>query len=316
MTDLLHSPLHDTSRRARRQARRLRRLGDADRVRGQPAAGCSREHTAVRDAVGLFDVSHLGKATVRGPGAREFVNSCLTNDLGRIAPGKAQYTLCCDESGGVVDDLIAYLVSDDEVFLVPNAANTAEVVAPAGGRCAGRDRGHRTSTRTSACSRCRARARPTCSPRSDLPADLDYMAYADATFAGAPVRICRTGYTGEHGYELIPVLGRRACAVGRARGRGAPPRRHAGRAGCPRHVAHRDGLPAARSGPVARHLAGAGARGWAVGWRKDDFWGREALRRRRTAGPARLLWGIEALDRGIPARTCQCSALTARSSAR
>src|SRR5436309_2857155 len=63
--------------------------------------GVLKEHAAVREAVGVFDVSHLGKATVRGPGAREFVNSCLSNDLGRIAPGKAQYTLCCDESGGV-----------------------------------------------------------------------------------------------------------------------------------------------------------------------------------------------------------------------
>ena len=92
------------------------------------AAACSKEHAAVREAVGVFDVSHLGKATVRGPGAAAFVNACLSNDLGRIEPGQAQYTLCCDESGGVVDDLIAYLVSDDEVFLVPNAANTAEVV--------------------------------------------------------------------------------------------------------------------------------------------------------------------------------------------
>ena len=62
-------------------------------------------------------------------GAAEYVNSALTNDLGRIGPGKAQYTLCCTESGGVIDDLIAYYVSDDEIFLVPNAANTAAVVA-------------------------------------------------------------------------------------------------------------------------------------------------------------------------------------------
>jgi aminomethyltransferase len=88
------------------------------------------EHTATRTAVGLFDVSHLGKASVRGPGAAEYVNSALTNDLGRIGPGKAQYTLCCTESGGVIDDLIAYYVADDEVFLVPNATNTAAVVGP------------------------------------------------------------------------------------------------------------------------------------------------------------------------------------------
>src|SRR3954467_12238489 len=91
-------------------------------------SGVVKEHTAVREAVGIFDVSHLGKATVRGQGARAFVNACLTNDLDRITAGKAQYTLCCEESGGVVDDLIAYLVSDEEVFLVPNAANTTEVV--------------------------------------------------------------------------------------------------------------------------------------------------------------------------------------------
>src|SRR6202012_4999811 len=77
-------------------------------------------------------------ALIRGPGAAQFVNSALTNDLNRVGPGKAQYTLCCTESGGVIDDLIAYYVDEDEIFLVPNAANTAAVVealqaaAPAG----------------------------------------------------------------------------------------------------------------------------------------------------------------------------------------
>jgi aminomethyltransferase len=70
-------------------------------------AGTVSEHNATRNAVGLFDVSHLGKALVRGPGAAEYVNSALTNDLRRIGPGKAQYTLCCNDSGGVIDDLIA-----------------------------------------------------------------------------------------------------------------------------------------------------------------------------------------------------------------
>ena len=93
-----------------------------------PGGGVVAEHTAVRERVGLFDVSHLGKARVAGTGAAELVNSTLTNDLGRISPGKAQYTLCCNESGGVVDDLIAYLRGDDDVFLIPNAANTATVV--------------------------------------------------------------------------------------------------------------------------------------------------------------------------------------------
>src|ERR687885_584788 len=107
--------------------------------------GVLAEHTAVRTAVGLFDVSHLGTATVRGPGAAALVDRCLTNDLSRIGPGQAQYTLCClrddeEAAGGVVDDLIVYLHGPDDLLLVPNAANATEVLrrlpaaAPAGVR--------------------------------------------------------------------------------------------------------------------------------------------------------------------------------------
>src|ERR1044071_10413385 len=88
------------------------------------SSGVVKEHTAVREAVGIFDVSHLGKALVTGPGAAAYVNATLSNDLRKIRPGKAQYTLCCDdETGGIVDDLIAYYRDDEHVFLIPNAAN-------------------------------------------------------------------------------------------------------------------------------------------------------------------------------------------------
>jgi aminomethyltransferase len=263
------------------------------------AGGVLREHAAVREAVGLFDVSHLGKATVRGPGARTFVNACLSNDLGRIQPGKAQYTLCCDESGGVVDDLIAYLVDDDEVFLVPNAANTAEVVrrlvaaAPDGISVAGQHRDFGVLAVQG--------------PRSadvlaqlGLPADQPYMAYVDASFAGRPVRICRTGYTGEHGYELIPgwadapVLWDALLDVVRSLG------------GLPAGLGARDTLRTEMGYPLhgqdlSLSISPVQARaGWAVGWSKDAFWGRQALLAEKAAGPARTLWGLEALDRGIP----------------
>src|SRR6201986_1261983 len=166
-------------------------------------AGTVSEHNATRDAVGLCDVSHLGKALVRGPGAAQFVNSALTNDLNQIQPGKAQYTLCCNESGGVIDDLIAYYVGPDEIFLVPNAANTAAVVAalqkaaPDGLTITDEHRSYAVLAVQG--------------PRSTevltelgLPTDMDYMGYADAEYDGVPVRVCRTGYTGEHGYELLP----------------------------------------------------------------------------------------------------------------
>ena len=73
-----------------------------------PATGVLAEHAAVRERVGLFDVSHLGKASVKGSGAVDFLNAILTNDLDRISDGMAQYTMLCNAEGGVIDDLIAY----------------------------------------------------------------------------------------------------------------------------------------------------------------------------------------------------------------
>jgi aminomethyltransferase len=262
-------------------------------------AGVVTEHTSVREAVGVFDVSHLGKASVIGAGAAEFVNRCLTNDLGRISPGQAQYTLCCTPEGGVIDDLIVYLISPDEVFLVPNAANTAAVCA---------------ALRTAAPAGIAVQDRHTDygvlavqGPRSaellaglGLPHEMDYMAFADATWDGRPVRVCRTGYTGEHGYELLPqwddadaVFGALLAAAqplgGQACGLGA-----------------RDTLRTEMGYPLHGHeltaeITPVQARaGWAVGWRKPEFWGRDALTAEKAAGPARRLWGLRVLDRGVP----------------
>jgi len=268
-----------------------------------PGGGVVREHAAVRESVGLFDVSHLGKAMVRGPGAADLVNSSLTNDLRRIGPGRAQYTMCCDETtGGVVDDLIAYYLTDDEVFLIPNAANTAEVVrrlaAAAPEDVEVRDLHEQHGVLAVQ------------GPRSDdvmqalgLPnaeTGLDYMAFASATWEGRPVIVCRTGYTGERGYELVPrwddapalwdaVLvagephGIRACGLGA-----------------------RDTLRTEMGYPLhgqdlSPDITPVQARcGWAVGWKKDAFWGREALLAERDAGARRLLWGLEGLERAIP----------------
>lgn len=262
-------------------------------------AGTVGEHNATRDAVALFDVSHLGKALVAGPGAAEFVNSALTNDLRRIGPGKAQYTLCCTSDGGVIDDLIAYYVSDDEVFLVPNAANTASVVAalkkvaPEGISVTDRHRDYAVLAVQG--------------PRSaevlaalGLPTDMDYMGYADAEYAGVPVRVCRTGYTGEQGYELLPpwdsapVVFDALLAEVQARG------------GQLAGLGARDTLRTEMGYPLHGHelsldISPLQARcGWAIGWSKDAFWGREALMAEKQAGPRRLLRGLRAVGRGVP----------------
>ena len=92
-------------------------------------SGVVKEHTAVRESVGIFDVSHLGKAMVSGPGAADYVNATLSNDLAKIHTGQgAVHPLPRRVTGGIVDDLIAYWHDDEHVLLVPNAANTAEVV--------------------------------------------------------------------------------------------------------------------------------------------------------------------------------------------
>jgi aminomethyltransferase len=262
--------------------------------------GVLKEHAAVREAVGVFDVSHLGKARITGVGAADFVNRCLSNDLGRITPGRAQYTLCCDEAtGGVVDDVIAYLVADDHVFLVPNAANTAEVVrrltaaAPPGVTVTDEHEAHAVLAVQG--------------PRSaetlaglGLPTGHGYMSFESATLAGVDLIVCRTGYTGEHGYELVvpgagaPGVWDALLAAGQAYGLRA----------C--GLGSRDTLRtemgyALHGQELSLDITPSQARvGWAVGWSKPAFWGRDALLAEKAAGPRRMLWGLEAVGRGIP----------------
>lgn len=263
-------------------------------------SGVVKEHTAVREAVGVFDVSHLGKAMVTGAGAADFVNATLSNDLRKIAPGKAQYTLCCDErTGGIVDDLIAYYQDDEHVLLVPNAANTAEVVrrlreaAPEGVTVSD----HHLDYAVLAVQ----------GPKSDevleaigLPTGHDYMSFVEAPFEGPDVVVCRTGYTGERGYELIVAnegalgLWQAILTAGAEHGI------------LPCGLGARDTLRTEMGYPlhgqdisldVTPVQAGLT---WAVGWKKDAFWGKDVLVAEKEAGPKRRLRGLVAVGRGIP----------------
>jgi glycine cleavage system T protein (aminomethyltransferase) len=257
------------------------------------------EHAGVRQAVGLFDVSHLGKAQVTGPGAADFLNRCLTNDLAKIAPGQAQYTLLCNDDGGVIDDLIAYLRSPEEVVLIPNAANCAEVVtrlaaaAPAEVTVANRHRDfailavqgtHSDEVLTAA----------------GLPTGHDYMSFVEVDFAGSQILVCRTGYTGERGYELVvPVAA--ALPVWDAVVEAGEPYGLQ-----PAGLGARDTLRtemgyALHGQDISPTITPVQARlGWAVGWTKETFFGHEALRAEKQAGPTRLLRGLRATTRGIP----------------
>jgi aminomethyltransferase len=301
MPDLLRSPLHD---RHVALGAKFAEFGGWSMPLEYPS-GVVKEHTAVREAVGIFDVSHLGKAMVSGPGAAAYVNATLSNDLDRISHGKAQYTLCCDDAtGGIVDDLIAYLHDDEHVLLIPNAANTAEVVrrlaaeAPDGVQVKNHHRDYVVLAVQG--------------PRSDevlsavgLPVGHDYMSFVEAAWPdaggdGAGVVVCRTGYTGERGYELVAAndlaeplwdalmaagerLGILACGLGA-----------------------RDTLRTEMGYPlhgqdISLDVTPNEARlGWAVGWKKPEFWGRERLVAEKEEGPKRTLRGLVATGRAIP----------------
>lgn len=292
----LHSPLHDEHTEL---GAKFAPFGGWDMPLEYAGGGVLAEHTVVRDGVGVFDVSHLGKALVRGPGAIDYVNSIVTNDLNRIGTSQAQYTLLCDPAGGVIDDLIAYRVSDFEVFLIPNAANTTQVVqvlqadAPEGIEVTNQHRDYAVLAVQG--------------PQSSevlaamgLTHGQDYMAFADDTIDGVTIRVCRTGYTGELGYELVvaadqaPGVWERLFSAGepfgiRACGLGARDtlRTEMG------YALHGHEL-SLDINPVMANV------GWAVGWNKADFHGKAALETQRAEKTSPILRGLRAVGRGIP----------------
>ena len=296
---LRQSPLHD---RHLALGAKLAEFGGWSMPLEYPA-GTVAEHTAVRTSVGVFDVSHLGKALVTGPGAAAYVNATLSNDLGRIEPGKAQYTLCVDdETGGIVDDLIAYYQDDEHVLLVPNAANTAEVVrrlraeAPDGVEVID----HHDDYAVLAVQ----------GTRSDdvldavgLPTGHDYMSFTEAALDGDPdnaVVVCRTGYTGERGYELIVRNDAAGVLWDLLMSAGEPHGIQACGLGARDTLRTEMGYPLHGQDISMDTTPNEARLGWAVGWKKERFWGDAVLRAEKEQGPKRLLRGLLATGRGIP----------------
>lgn len=257
--------------------------------------GIVAEHTAVRERVGIFDVSHMGKLRITGEGALDAVNAIVTNDINRLVDGQAQYSLLCNDEGGAIDDLIVYRASATEIRIVPNASN-ADTVAPY--IAARLPDGVTLENRHLELGILAIQG-----PKVDavmaalgMPHDHGYMSFADATYAGAEVMVCRTGYTGERGFELvapndtIELLWDAATAAGAV----------------PVGLGARDTLRTEMGYALHGHelsptISPVQARvGWAVGWSKPVFSGRDALVTEKAAGPKRTLRGLLALDRGIP----------------
>ena len=264
-----------------------------------PGAGVLAEHKAVRERVGLFDVSHLGKASVTGVGSLEFLNSMFTNDLTRITDGKAQYTLLCNDDGGVVDDLIAYRNSDEDFFLIPNASNTADVVRVLQSQ-APQEISVTNLHEEFAVLALQGPDAHAVIKSLGLNPTMDYMAFAHVSMGGCQVILCRTGYTGEHGYEIVPdwddasvvwdvlvqameAFGGEICGLG-----------------------SRDTLRTEMGYPLHGHELTLGitpfqaSAGWAIGWKKGNFRGAGTLRSQREEGAVRTLRALKSNDRGIP----------------
>src|SRR6266496_3221012 len=176
------------------------------------------EHLAVRRAGGLFDISHMGEVSVRGPGALEFLNHTLTNDARKLAVGQGQYTLLCHERGGVIDDLYAYRLGEQDYLLIINASRIDPDVAwlktqhDAGSK-PGQVELRDISEQTGAVALQGPRVRQfidACFPGPILggatvakASELKKNEIVLTSFAGTTVYLGCTGYTGEDGFEVV-----------------------------------------------------------------------------------------------------------------
>src|SRR5688572_22022059 len=172
-------------------------------------SGIVKEHTAVRTAAGLFDVSHMGEIRVTGPNAVSFVDGLVTNDLQKTKLGQALYTCCCREDGGILDDLILYKTADDDVMIVCNASNhqkiTSHVMERAAGRAGVTVTDETAETALLALQGPRAfEVLAALEPAlGGLAAALPSFHFVQKSVAGSKTTVARTGYTGEDGVEIF-----------------------------------------------------------------------------------------------------------------
>ena len=263
-------------------------------------SGIIEEHNAVRRAVGLFDVSHMGEIEVRGRDALALVNFVSTNDAARLRTGQAHYSALLYEHGGFVDDILVHKVADDHFFICVNAANQEkdfEHIRAHNGAGADLEFASEGYAQLAVQG---PKALPTLQKLT--PADLNairYYHFTDGQVCGVPARIARTGYTGEDGFEIYidpaqacrlwnelltagEEFGIKPCGLGA------------------RNTLRLEAKMAlygheitASTTPFEADLA------WIVKMEKGEFVGREALVRQKGQGVSRKLAGFEMRGRGI-----------------
>jgi aminomethyltransferase len=253
-------------------------------------SGTVAEHLACRTDAVAFDVSHLGTVRLTGPTARARLQSTLTNDLGRIGPGRAQYTHLLDEAdASVVDDIIVWWVDDERFDVMPNASNTSGVLDALGGSDV---TGSRAIIAVQG-----PDARRRLAEVAPEAAAVGRFRVTSFSWRGAAGVAAGTGYTGEDGVELaVPTDVAEALWIA-ILGAGVVP------AG----LGARDTLRLEAALPLHGHELGPGITplqaglGWVVSWTKPEgFRGRDALEKERASGVPRQLIGLATEDRRPP----------------
>lgn len=272
------------------------------------------EHHAVREAAGLFDVSHMGQIVLAGPDTEDVLDTLLVSRVGDLEVGRARYTMVCDDDGGVIDDLIVYRLADRHL-LIANAANTDAVLATLAEVGAGRDvawtllAGHvLLALQGPAASDVLLAASAT--DRADGAPDataLRPFRAVETRVAGLEVLVARTGYTGEDGFELAcagedgVALWRALLAARATDTTGAEVR------AIPCGLAARDTLRLEAGLPLHGHELGPDLGPFETGFGRivhldagRTFRGREALERLAAEGPERRIVGLRADGRRAP----------------
>jgi aminomethyltransferase len=259
----------------------------------QYPSGTLAEHEACRTGAAVFDVSHLGTVRVAGPGALDRLQAAFTNDLGKVAAGRTQYTHLLDpDDASVLDDIIVWWVDEDRFDVMPNASNTARVVEAVAGRDVTAERA------VLAVQGPEARERlASVSPQA---AAVARRAVAEIEVLGRPCVVAGTGYTGEDGVELAVPRAHAAAVWDAVVATGVTP------AG----LGARDTLRLEAGLPLHGHELGPGITplqaglGWVVAWGKGGFQGYGPLAAERERGVTRLLRGLEVDGRRPPRADC------------
>jgi aminomethyltransferase len=263
--------------------------------------GLVKEHHAVRQRAGVFDVSHMGELRLRGEHAVAVVDYLVSNDVKKLAVGKALYTVCCNERGTILDDLIIYKRGATDVLVVCNASNRDKISAhfarAAKDHCDFEDQSDDTALLALQGPKAFdvLRAAGTDAHIFDLPS----FGLAEAKVAGVPVLVARTGYTGEDGVELFCANAHASRLFRALLDAGKPIGIAPAGLGC-RDTLRLEGRLSLYGNDIDETTDPLEAGlGWVVKLDKGDFVGRDALLRIKNEGPKRKLVGFEMKERGI-----------------